>query len=83
MLNTEYVQELMKKKGYTLGQLSIKSGISKAQLSRILSDKRGSGAKTLEGLLKAFPEAEVEKLFLPGALPNSNKNYCGNIDIKK
>lgn len=63
MLNTEYVQELMRKKGYTLGQLSIKSGISKAQLSRILSDKRGAGAKTLEGLLKAFPEAEVEKLF--------------------
>lgn len=63
MLNTEYVQELMKKRGYTLGQLSVKSGISKAQLSRLMSDKRGAGAKTFEGLLKAFPEAEVEKLF--------------------
>jgi len=63
MVNTEYVKELMENHGWTLGQLSVKSGISKAQLSRILSDKRGAGAKTLEGLLKAFPEAEVEKLF--------------------
>lgn len=63
MVNTEYVKELMDNHGWTLGMLSMKSGISKAQLSRILSDKRGAGAKTLEGLMLAFPEAEVEKLF--------------------
>lgn len=63
--------------------MSVKLGISKAQLSRILSDKRGAGAKTLEGLLKAFPEAEVEKLFLAEVLPKRNTNCCGNVDIKK
>lgn len=39
MLNTEYVQELMNEKGWTLGMLSMKSGISKAQLSRLMSEK--------------------------------------------
>lgn len=63
MVNTEYVQDLMNEHGWTLGQLSVKSGISKAQLSRIMSDKRGAGSKTMEGLIRAFPEADVERLF--------------------
>ena len=63
MVNTEYVQELMLEKGYTLGQLAVKSGISKAQLSRLMRDKRGAGTKTLEGLMRAFPDADIGKLF--------------------
>lgn len=63
MLNTEYVQELMDDHGWTLGQLSTRSGISKAQLSRLFRDKRGAGAKTMEGILHAFPEADKEKIF--------------------
>ncbi len=63
MVNTEYVQELMEEKGYTLGQLAVKSGISKAQLSRLMRDKRGAGTKTLEGLMRAFPDADIGKLF--------------------
>lgn len=66
MLNTEYVQELMDAKGWTLGQMSQKSGISKAQLSRLMRDKRGAGAKTMEGIMHAFPEADVERLFFYG-----------------
>ncbi len=63
MLNTEYVQELMDEKGYTLGQLAVKSGISKAQLSRLMRDKRGAGTKTMEGIMRAFPDADIGKLF--------------------
>lgn len=63
MLNTGYVQELMDEKGWTLGQLAQKSGVSKAQLSRLMRDKRGAGAKTMEGIMHAFPEADVSKLF--------------------
>lgn len=63
MLNVDYVQELMDEHGWTLGQLSAKSGLSKAQLSRLLRDKRHAGAKTMEGILKAFPDADREKLF--------------------
>ncbi len=66
MLNTEYVQELMDDHGWTLGQLSTRSGISTAQLSRLFRDKRGAGAKTMEGILHAFPEADKEKLFFCG-----------------
>lgn len=63
MLNTQYVQELMEQRGWTIGQLSAKSGLSKAQLSRIFRKKRGAGAKTMEGILRAFPDADREKLF--------------------
>lgn len=67
VLNTEYVQELMDAKGWTLGQLSWKSGISKAQLGRLMRDKRGAGAKTMEGIMHAFPEADVGKFFTNSA----------------
>ncbi len=63
MINTEYVKEMMAEKGWTIGQLSQRSGISKAQLSRILHNKRGAGARTVRGLIKAFPDADKEKLF--------------------
>ncbi len=63
MLNIEYVKELMDQKGWTIGQLSQRSGISKAQLSRIFRDKRGAGSKTMQGLIRAFPEADRDKLF--------------------
>lgn len=63
MLNTEYVKEMMTDKGWTIGQLSQQSGISKAQLSRLLRDRRGAGSKTMRGIIKAFPEADKEKLF--------------------
>ena len=72
MLNTDYVQELMDKHGWSLGQLAARSGVSKAQLSRIFSEKRGAGARTMEGILRAFPEADKNRLFLPRVLPISN-----------
>jgi transcriptional regulator with XRE-family HTH domain len=72
MLNTDYVQELIDKHGWSLGQLAARSGVSKAQLSRIFSEKRGAGARTMEGILRAFPEADKNRLFLPGVLPKSN-----------
>lgn len=72
MLNTEYVQELMNEKGWTLGMLSMKSGISKAQLSRLMSEKRGAGQKTMAGLIRAFPDADIGKLFLLHVLPIGN-----------
>lgn len=84
MLNTEYVQELMDAKGWTLGQMSQKSGISKAQLSRLMRDKRGAGAKTMEGIMHAFPEADVERLFfLQNVLPVSNADTESSTSVTK
>ncbi len=65
MVNVEYLLELMRQHGnMTLGQLSIKSGVSKSQLSRILHYKRDVGRKTIEGILKAFPETKLDELFI-------------------
>ena len=64
MINSDHIRELMNEKGYTLGKLSIKSGVSKAQLSRILREKRGAGSKSIEGILRAFPEEDIKKFFL-------------------
>lgn len=63
MINTKYVKEMIAEKGWTIGQLSQRSGISKAQLSRVLNNKRGAGARTVQGLIKAFPNADIKKLF--------------------
>lgn len=65
MLNTEYLLQLMEVHGkMSLGQLSVKSGISKSQLSRIIRGKRGMGTRTLKGLMKAFPDADIGVLFI-------------------
>lgn len=64
MLNSSYLKELMAARGMSLGQLSVKTGISKSQLSRIISGERGIGTKTIKGLKRAFPEAEFEVLFI-------------------
>lgn len=71
-VNVDYISELIRVHNMTLGQLSIKSGISKSQLSRILAGKRGVGMKTINGILRAFPEASISQIFLPQMLPNGN-----------
>lgn len=70
MINADYIKELMDNKNYTIGQLSVKTGISKSQLSRILRYKRGIGSKSLEGLVKAFPDADLKKIFFENDVTN-------------
>jgi transcriptional regulator with XRE-family HTH domain len=65
MLNIDYIKSLMVSHNMTIGQLAVKFGISKAQLSRLLQKKRGAGSKTITGILKAFPDADKDSLFLP------------------
>ena len=47
VVNVAYIQDLIEAHHYTLGQLEVKSGISKTQWSRILAYKRGVGKKPL------------------------------------
>lgn len=79
-VNVDYILELIHVHNMTLGQLSIKSGISKSQLSRILAGKRGIGMKSVNGILRAFPEASISQIFLPEMLPNGNKEKGGSED---
>lgn len=73
VVNVAYIQDLIEAHHYTLGQLEVKSGISKAQWSRILAYKRGVGTKTIAGVMRAFPEARIDQIFLSSSLPNGNK----------
>ena len=74
MINVELLKKIVENHGLTLGQLSVKSGISKSQLSRVLNGKRNAGAKTISGLAKAFPEPE--NLFIIRELDNIDN--CGD-----
>lgn len=63
VLNLEFLKIIMEKKGWSERQLAMRSGLSSATISRILTGKRGAGARTLAGLRKAFPDEPVDKLF--------------------
>ncbi len=54
MGTVEIIAEMLKKKGWTMNQLSLKSGITQAQISRIMSGK--SSNLTL-ATLRAFARA--------------------------
>jgi transcriptional regulator with XRE-family HTH domain len=72
LINMEYIEQLMKKKGWSERQLAIKAGLSSATVSRIITGKRGAGARTMAGIIKAFPEEPIEKLFFL-------TNPCGSV----
>ena len=62
-LNLEFLKELIEKNGLSERQLAMKSGLSPATISRIITGKRGAGTRTLAGIRKAFPEEPLDKLF--------------------
>ncbi len=63
-LNVGYVEELIKKRGWSERQLAMKSGLSPATISRIITGKRGAGTRTLSGIMKAFPNEPLDRLFI-------------------
>lgn len=62
-LNVEYLQDILKKKGWSERNLAIRSGLSSATISRLITGKRGAGVRTIAGIRKAFPEEPIERLF--------------------
>ena len=65
MVNVGYIRKLMEEHHMSLGQLAIRTGVSKSQWSRVLAHKRGIGTRAMIGLKKAFPNADMNKIFLP------------------
>jgi transcriptional regulator with XRE-family HTH domain len=63
-LNVRYVEELIKKRGWSERQLAMKSGLSPTTISRVITGKRGAGTRTLTGIRKAFPEEPLDRLFI-------------------
>jgi transcriptional regulator with XRE-family HTH domain len=66
LLNVRYIEELLRQKGWTESKLAIKSGLSSATVSRIITGKRGTGERSIKGIIKAFPDEPIEKLFILG-----------------
>lgn len=64
--NIEYIKSLLRKRGWSNHKLAIKAGVSKATIGRVLSGKRGAGKKVIAGLIKAFPDEPLDKLFILG-----------------
>lgn len=62
-LNVDYLKGLLEKRGWSERNLALRSGLSIATISRIISGKRGLGSRTISGIIRAFPEESMEKLF--------------------
>lgn len=73
--NKEYVQELIKKHNWSQNQFARNAGVSKTTASRWLRGERGAGRRLMSGIIKAFPNEPLEKLFfLEKPSPNRNKH---------
>ena len=62
--NIHYIKQLQNEKGWSNAQLAIKMGVSKAHDGRIFSGKRDAGNKVISGIVKAFPNEPLDKLFI-------------------
>lgn len=63
LLNLMYLKGLMAKKEMSERQLALKSGLSSATISRLLTGKRGAGSRTIACIRGAFPDEPIDKLF--------------------
>lgn len=61
--NIEYVKSEMERRQWTGGQLALKMGVPRMEVSRLLRGKRVGGKKCIGGLIKAFPDADIKELF--------------------
>ncbi|WP_227764995.1 hypothetical protein [Zhaonella formicivorans] len=62
--NREYILELVRKNDWSGGELGRRMGISRAEANRLLNGTRVGGKKIIAGLMKAFPDEPIERLFI-------------------
>jgi transcriptional regulator with XRE-family HTH domain len=68
-----WLQEELIKRGMSQMQLSIKSGVTPAQISRIISGSRGAGEKTLSSIAQGLNIAPETVFRVAGFLPPKKK----------
>ena len=61
--NRAHVLQLVRERNWSGGELGRRMGISRAEANRFLNGQRIGGKKLMTGLLRAFPEEPLEKLF--------------------
>lgn len=62
-LNVEYLKSVLARKNWTERQFALKCGLSSATVSRILSEKRGVGAKSIGAIQRVLKDEPMDKLF--------------------
>lgn len=62
--NRTYILKLVDEKNWSGSELGRQMGISRTEANRFLNGERVGGKKTIGGLIKAFPEEPLEKLFI-------------------
>lgn len=62
-LNVEYLKKIMDDKNWGIRQFAMKAGLSATTVSRIMSGKRGAGAKSIGAIVKVLPDEPIDKLF--------------------
>lgn len=60
----EYILMLIDKRGWSLNQFAAKAGVSRSMVSKWAKGERGAGADLIGGILRAFPEEDIKKLFI-------------------
>ena len=71
----EKIKELMKSQSWCASELARRMGVSRSEVTRLLSGKRQGGTKIITGLKRAFPDVPLESLFyFPSVSPNVNTN---------
>jgi transcriptional regulator with XRE-family HTH domain len=79
--NKKYILDLLEKNNWSQNKLAIKAGVSKTTVSRWINGKRGAGKNLIAGLIRAFPNEPLDKLFfLDDMLPNSNEQSKINLN---
>lgn len=71
----DYVKQLMGIRKWSASELARRMEVSRSEVTRLLRGQRSGGKKVFDGLIKAFPDEPLRKLFfLPDVYPNVNIN---------
>ncbi|AKA72313.1 helix-turn-helix transcriptional regulator [Clostridium scatologenes] len=61
--NKKYIIDLIHKSNWSQNKFAMKAGVSKTTISRWVNGKRGAGAELIAGIIRAFPNEPINKLF--------------------
>ncbi|QGH20203.1 helix-turn-helix domain-containing protein [Clostridium butyricum] len=61
--NKDYVMELIHRSNWSQNKFAMKAGVSKTTISRWINGKRGAGSELIAGIIRAFPNEPIDKLF--------------------
>jgi transcriptional regulator with XRE-family HTH domain len=74
-INKNYITILMERNKWSQAELARRMNVSRATVSRVLSDSRGSGKEVIAGMIRAFPKEPIDKLFF--LFDVSTNGYAG------